>query len=138
MDEKKLEIPTEIKGFLESLLQDANMATLDDSMKEEMLKELYARLDNFLTSTMMDHMPAEHLETFIKMNEEKKERAEIEQFIKEKIPNAEDVFTKAFMEFRDLYLGNVAAVKNVPAEAAEQKTETPMPASSTTVSNSTN
>ncbi len=108
------QIPQEVRGFLESLLQDAGMKTLDDTMREEMIKELYARLDNHLTSVIVDNMPAEHLDAFLKLNEEKKPREEIEQFLQDKMPNSKDVFAKAFAQFRDLYLGNVAVAKNTP------------------------
>lgn len=119
MDKNRpLQIPQEIREFLESLLNDAGMTALDEAMREEMIKELYARLDHFLTARIIDNMPPEHLEEFIKMNEEKKSQAEIEQYLKAKMPNAQGVFTQAFAEFRDLYLGNVAVARNAP-----QKTE---------------
>lgn len=116
-----LEIPAEVRNFLETLLQDANMTFADDEMKEEMIKELYARLDNFITSTIVNNMPPEHLDEFIKLNEEKKPQAEIEEFLKNNLPNSQEIMTKAFMEFRDLYLGNVAVARNTPQE--ENQTE---------------
>ncbi len=113
MDQNQLQIPAEIRGYLEGLLADANM-TLDPSMREEMIKELYARLDTFITTTVIDTLPPEHLDSFIKLNEDKKPQPEIEAFLKEKMPNYQEVFTKAFAEFRDLYLGNVAVSRNAP------------------------
>lgn len=109
-----LNVPSEVRNFLESLLQDAGMTALDTEMKEEMLKELYTRLDNFLTSTIIDNLPAEQLDTFIRMNEEKRSKTEIEQFLQEKLPNVSEIFSRAFMEFRDLYLGNVTVARNAP------------------------
>lgn len=96
------------------MLTDAGMTSLDTGMHEEMIKELYARLDNYLTSTIVDNLPPEHLETFIKMNEEKKSKPEIEQFLKEKMPNSQEVFAKAFIDFREEYLGNVTVHRNAP------------------------
>lgn len=114
MDQNQVQIPAEIRSYLEGLLIDAKMV-LDDSTREEMIKELYARLDNFITTTVIDNLPPEHLETFIKMNEEKKSQPEIEVFLKEKMPNYQEVFTKAFAEFRDLYLGNIEVARNAPS-----------------------
>ncbi len=111
---QKLQIPTEIRTFLEGLLQDANILNLDDAMREEMIKELYARLDNFMTSKIVDNMPSEFLDEFIKLNEDKKPQAEIETFLKDKMPNSQEVLSQAFIEFRDLYLGNVAVSRNSP------------------------
>lgn len=110
---KPVEIPQEIKNFLEGLLTDAKM-TLEESMKEEMIKELFERLNNFITTAIIDNLPPEHLEDFIKLNEEKKPQTEIEQFLKDKMPNSQDVFAKAFADFGALYLGNVAASRNAP------------------------
>lgn len=114
----QLEIPAEIRSFLEGLLTDANMTTLDDEMKEEMIKELFARLDSYITAAIVDNMPQEHLEEFIAMNESKKSREEIEGFLKEHMPNSQEVFTKTFMEFRDLYLGGVTVARNAPTAQA--------------------
>lgn len=111
------QIPPEIKTFLEGLLQDAGMLNLDESMHQEMINELYARLDNFIASTIIDNLPAESVEEFIQMNEQKKPQAEIEQYLRDKMPNSEDTMSKAFMDFRDLYLGNVAVSRNAPASS---------------------
>ncbi len=122
-----LEISSEIRTFLEGLLQDAGMLIPDASMKEEMIKELYVRLDNFITTAIIDNLPPEHLETFIKLNEEKKPKSEVEQFLKDKMPNAQEVMSQAFMEFRDFYLKNVTVARNAPSTS--QNT----PASSATI-----
>lgn len=117
----QLTIPAEIRSYLESLLQDAGMTSLDADMHEEMIKELYARLDSFITSTIIDNLQPEYLDEFVKMNEEKKPQSEIEVFLKDKMPDTQEVFAKAFMEFRDLYLGNVVAGRNAPVENNNQE-----------------
>lgn len=109
------QVPAEIRNFLDGILNDANM-TLDDITREEMIKELYARLDNYLTTVIVDNMPPEHLEDFIKLNEEKKSREEIDAFLKEKMPNAQEVFTKAFADFRQLYLNNIYVARNAQTQ----------------------
>lgn len=107
-------VSQETRVYLEGLLEDAGMLMADDALKEEMIKELYARLDNYLTTVIIDHFPPEHLDEFIRLNEEKKPKEEIENFLKEKIPNYKNIFAHAFADFRDLYLGKVTAVRNVP------------------------
>lgn len=83
-----------------------------------MIKELFARLDNFIASAVIEKLPPENLDEFIKMNEEKKPQAEIEKFLKDNMPNSQDVFANAFSEFRDLYLGNISAARTAPASNA--------------------
>jgi len=116
---QQIQIPTEIRGFLESLLQDAHMTSLTEEMKEDMVQELFLRLDSFMTSVIINSMPPEHIEGFIQMNEQKKSVEEIHQYLRNKIPNVEELFTNAYVEFRDLYLGNVAVARNTP-KAEEQ------------------
>jgi hypothetical protein len=105
---KDIQIPQDIRGFLEGLITDAGM-TVDESLKEEMVRELYARLDNYMTGVIVDNLKDEDVETFIKMNEDKKAKSEIEAYLKTKLPNATELFTKSFVDFRNLYLGNVSA-----------------------------
>lgn len=115
--DKQLQIPAEVRTFLEGLLSDAGMTSLDEGMKEEMIKELYVRLDNFITASLIDKLPPEHLEAFIKMNEEKKPQAEIEQFLKQNLPNYGEVLANTFIQFRENYLGNVAVKRAAPPSA---------------------
>src|SRR3989344_268045 len=82
-----LQIPPDVRSFLEGLLTDAGMTSLDDEMREEMLKELYGRLDNHLSATIIDNLPPENLDEFI--------------------------------EFRDLYLGNVTVARNAPPSESQ-------------------
>lgn len=106
------QIPPEVISFLENLLKEAGITPVDDAMREQLLLELYSRLDNFLTTTIMEHMPPEKLDGFIKLNEENGSKAEIEQYMKENIPESEAIFAKAFIDFRDLYLGNSGVSSN--------------------------
>lgn len=99
------QIPPETRAFLESLLDEVHMEYVDEKQKEEMLSQLYARLDYFLTAKIIDSLSDADLETFTQMNEQAKSREEIEGFIMEKIPNAQEVFKNAFLEFRELYVG---------------------------------
>ncbi|HVT01223.1 MAG TPA: hypothetical protein VHE53_03245 [Patescibacteria group bacterium] len=117
-DQNKLVIPPEVRTYLEGILKDANMTEMDETMREEMINELFARLDSYMTTVIIDNMPAENIDEFIRLNEEKKPREEIENYLKEKMPNAQDVLTKAFMDFRDMYLSNVTVARNIPASDA--------------------
>jgi hypothetical protein len=93
-------------------------------MREDLIGELYLGLDSFINSTIVNNLPPESLETFIKMNEEKRPQAEIEQFLKEQIPNAQEVLANAFIEFRNMYLGNVAVTRNAPLPPGNKETHT--------------
>src|SRR5579859_2691894 len=102
--DQNVHIPQEIRAYLENILQDAGMVTLNEHTKEGMMQELFFQLDNYLASIVVDNLQPADLEIFIKMNEEKKSKEEIEQFVKEKLPNAHSVFSDAFLTFKKRYL----------------------------------
>lgn len=99
----------EIRAFIEGLVEDAKLSNIDESMKEQLVEELYVRLDNYIASVIVENMPPEHLEEFIKMNEQGKSQQEVQQFFTEKLPNAGDVMASALLQFREMYLGNQSA-----------------------------
>jgi hypothetical protein len=114
----QLEIPSEIRTFLEGILQDANIASVDEVMHQELINELYARFDSFLAAKIIDNLPPESVEKFIVMNEENRAQEEIQKFMMENIPNAEDAFAQIFIEFRERYLGDVLIARDDQALAA--------------------
>ncbi len=116
-----LAVPPEIHAFLDGLLVDAGMTTLDGDTREEMIKELFVRLDHYITTVLIEKLPPENLDEFMKLNEEKKPMNEIQKYLMAKLPNAQEVFTNAFADFRDLYLGNVNLSRN--AEDIRKETQ---------------
>jgi hypothetical protein len=123
-NDQPVQIPEDVRAFLEGILQDSGMVALDDGMREEMIKELFARLDVYLTTVIVDNLSSDDVEKFIMLNQNKKSRDEIESFLKEKLPNNQELFQKGFANFRDMYLGNVAVYRNKPDEVPS----TPSPA----------
>jgi hypothetical protein len=110
--DNQVQIPPDIRNYLESILQEAGMLTLDDQTKEGMIQELFFQLDNFLASLIVKNLKPEDLEAFIKMNEEKSSKEEIEKFVQEKLPNAQEIFANAFSEFKRLYIENVQSSRD--------------------------
>lgn len=102
----QIQIPQEIRGFLDNLLQEAGMVDLDEQTHEDMLQELYKRLDHYIVTVIVSNLPNEHLDEFIKMNQEKRPQEEIQQFLQQKLPQSDAILAKAFVDFKDLYLGN--------------------------------
>ena len=103
-DQALIAIPPEIQSFLEALIKEANIPVNDDKAKEELVRYLFDKLDKFLAAKIVENMKPEDTEAFIKMNEEGKSREEIDAFIKEHMENPQEVFTRAFIDFRDFYL----------------------------------
>ena len=115
------QIPPEMRTYILSLLADAGITDIDEGLREDMVNEIFVRLDKYIISVIIDNMDTADVETFIQMNEDKKSQEEVQKFILEKIPNAQEVMTKAFVDFRQLYLGKVTVASNIPEELPAQK-----------------
>src|SRR5258706_9601375 len=98
------DIPVEIQVFLEELIEEANIPAFDEGTKQQVVKDLFERLDKFIALKISENLSEEDTEAFIKMNEEGKPKEEIDAYISTHIPNAQEMFTKAFIDFRDFYL----------------------------------
>lgn len=105
-------IPDEIKLYLENILEETGVMYADSVMKEKMLNALFVRLDRFITTTIINSLPAEKLEQFRKINEASKSSEEIEAFLKINIPRPEETFQEAFSEFRRIYLESITQYKH--------------------------
>lgn len=117
------EIPAEVRTFLENMLTDAGMTFADESMKEDMIQELFTRLDSYITASIVDNLQPQDMDAFIKLNEEKRPKEEIETFLKDKIPDVQGMFAKTFADFRDLYVGNVDQARNDQASQEQAPTD---------------
>lgn len=117
---QSIQIPPDMRTYITNLLNDAGISNLDEELREAMIKEVYERLDQYITSVIVEHMQPEHVDEFIRMNEEKKPQEEVQKFLLEKIPNAQEVMTKAFTDFRELYLGKVAVASQTPPSVDQE------------------
>lgn len=97
-------IPDEVRSYLEEVIVQAKLPVFDDETKKQLVQELFIRLDKFLALKIVENLSPEDVETFAKMNTEKKPQEEIDAFIAEHIPDADLMFEQAFVDFRDFYL----------------------------------
>ncbi len=104
-------IPKEIKEYLDTILVDANLYNAEESVHQGMLKEMYERLDKYIAIKVVENLPADKLDEFIRLNDERRPREEVEKFLKDNMPNTQEVIQRAFVEFRDMYLQNVPQTK---------------------------
>jgi len=107
-DQKQpVQIPAEIRAYLEDLLYRAGMTNIDSVVKEAMIQELFTELDTFLMTKIIDYLPVEKMDEFTKLLESRPAQQTMQYYLQENLPNAQDVFTVAFGEFRDMYINNV-------------------------------
>lgn len=112
------ELPDDIKNFLDEILRGANMTSLDQKTHDDMIIELYLRLDDYMLGTITEKLSAEKLEEFTKMAEAGKTREELQQYLQTNVPDATEVFANAMIDFRNLYLGNVDKARETETQKA--------------------
>lgn len=119
------QIPQDLRDFLSGIMSEAGIA-VDEKTHNQIIKELFVQLDNYMLSTIVEELPDDKLEDFTVMNEEGRPKEELEQYLQDNIPNSKEVFVKAMMDFKTLYLGNVAVARSAPN--ADKAPESPAPA----------
>jgi len=119
--QQTVHIPSEIRAYLEDILRAANMPNIPEPQKENMIQELYSRLDQFLITTIAEYLPEDKVEEFAKMADTNPTAEQIQQYLQANVPNVQDVFTVAFAQFRKLYLEGVNQA--AAAQEAEEKNE---------------
>jgi hypothetical protein len=104
LTQPSMQIPPEVTTILGKVLEDAGLQSQVGKLCYEQLRELHDRLDVVMFDEILTYLPAKHLEAFVKMNDEKRSRGEIDKFLEENMPNAEEVFAGALAKFREFYV----------------------------------
>lgn len=125
MDNQQNQIPADIRAYLENLLEDANI-NLTPELKENMLFDLYLRLEKKLIADAIENMEPADVEEFTQLIQSQNNKEIIDQFIKSHLPNAQEIFVQSLVDFKtDFIVGstqqitpteNPPVVNNNPAE----------------------
>jgi hypothetical protein len=92
-----------VHKFLGDIVTDG-AGSVDPELHEEMIKELADRLENYLVDMYVRHLSRRECEEFIQLNKSGATSAAVEQYLKEHIPNIQQLMNQAFMEFRRQYI----------------------------------
>jgi len=95
------EIPSDIRQFLTLIIEDSRVTVLNENVKEYMISELYTQLNRYVESTLLSHLPED------KRGELKKvanNGSELQQFLNENLPNSEEIYKEAFLNFSKLFI----------------------------------
>ena len=93
------------EDFLNQLLTDAGMDTVSAEVRQQMLSDLRARLENRLLGTIVMHLPEAEISNFNKLVEDPGAEEKVAKFIDEKVPDSSELFATAMLSFRNDYLG---------------------------------
>ena len=99
----------EIKKFLQETLRAAGQTGLGDVIEAQMIKDLYTRLEDRLTTVSLSKLSEEKRLELEDMVENGENPDAVQAFLQKNIPNYQQVFGQALAEFRQTYID---AVKN--------------------------
>lgn len=93
----------DIKGFVDTLIEEKQIPELDSDVLNQMKLDLEDRVESLINARILQNIPSDSLEEFEKkLDEETDENVMI--FCKEKIPNLDEIIANALMDFRKIYL----------------------------------
>ena len=91
----------EIKKYLQELLRDAGQTGLGEEIENQMIEDLYSRLEDRLIITAMSHLSDAQQDELEKMG---KDKVKTEAYLRKHIPNYDQVFSQVLVDFRNLYI----------------------------------
>lgn len=94
-----------IEDFLKSLLEEAGMDTVSPEVYAQMMTDLKARLEDRLFGTVIMNLDDAKLTEFREMSEKGASGEELQKFIDTNVPDAQNLFSQAMLNFRKDYLG---------------------------------
>lgn len=107
-------VPTEqvakqpLEQFVEGLIDERKYPDLVPEAKEEMKKDLFIRLDDFIAARIIAALSDTDVLEYEKLLQEKKPEEEVQQFVSSKIPDFVNFLSAVMLEFRAVYLGIIS------------------------------
>jgi Arc/MetJ-type ribon-helix-helix transcriptional regulator len=102
-------VSPEARTFLEKLIEEKKFENLSPALKESMIESLNKRLEAYILTAITEQLSAENADKLNALTEGEGSvptSAEMQSFIKQNVPNAQEVIAKAMLEFRSVYLNN--------------------------------
>lgn len=94
-------ISPEIRSFLEKLLADKKI-NVEGSLKEQMISDLFDRLEVRFNQLVIEHLSVSELETLTAKADEGPEA--VQSFLRSAIRDIDKLFAEAMREFASAYL----------------------------------
>lgn len=113
-------IPNELKVFFQGILDEADIFIADEEDLNDLLISMYGHFNNFILSAILEHLPAEKVETFVDLSEQEGSTTQVQDYIEKNLPNSKEVITKAYEDFRNLYLDTIA-IEDARMEAMDEE-----------------
>jgi hypothetical protein len=97
-------IPEPIRQFLNDLINRAGLAPETPELQYTAIEQLYIALNNYLLSVAIEQLPKSEMDNFASFASTKPSAAEMSTYLRDRIENADEVFTDAMEQFESIYL----------------------------------
>ena len=94
-----------IQDFLNLLLDEGGMTNVSADVRAQMFNDLKVRFDQKIFAAIISRLEDQQVTEFRKLIEGQAGGEDMEKFIEKNIPDAQDLFARVFMTFRNEYLG---------------------------------
>ena len=94
----------EMYEFLNSCIEEKGMGQASSELKEEMILDLAERLQAWLMQSVAKTISGQDAEALDKLTEQGASQQDIMAFLKQHIPNIEELFAQGMQEFKQTYL----------------------------------
>lgn len=93
-----------LEQFVERLMVEKNLVNLEPAILQEIKSDLLQKAEDKIKVAIFDQIPSEKLPEFNELMEADDE-ARLQAFVKEQIPNLEELTAASLVDFRNTYLG---------------------------------
>lgn len=99
-----INIPADLIIFIDALLAQKGFKEIPDALRTQLREDIYARLEQWLLSSMLAEVPDEESDNLEKFMESKPSPEKITKHFQSIVPNYEDVYSDALFSFKQTYL----------------------------------
>jgi len=101
--EQSTPMDPQVQKYLQDLLRDAGQTDLGEELEEQMMKDLYSRLEDRLIITAIGFLGQKEREQLEGFSDDQTPQ-EVQNFLKKHVPNYDRVFAQVLLDFRNLYI----------------------------------
>lgn len=94
-----------LEGFVDKLLTEKGIVSVDAETRGQMKRDLVTRLEDRINAVIIENMPADKMEEFERLLDNA-DKEEINDFCRASIPELDELMAAELISFRTNYLAN--------------------------------
>jgi len=98
------DLDPQLREYIVEMMKEAGTYDVPTVLREKMIRDIYSRLEEKLVLTALENMSLEKRAEFDELTEKGATQEELEKFIRNNVKNFEQVYKKALLEFRSIYI----------------------------------